>query len=308
MTAPRPILAGRTYLLSRRCTQRQFLLRPDPHVENVFLYCLGEAAARYDVTLHAWIALSNHAHLMVRDNHGNLPEFLAHLHRMIARALNAYRGRWENFWAAEQPSTVYLVEAGDRFDKLVYLLANPVADHLVDRVSDWPGACSLPQHLSGRPKTVKRPWAFFRKGGRMPEQVTLRAERPEGFEQLGEQEWIEKLTAAVCAAEQKARDERAKGQRRVLGRKAVLRVAPTDRPRSLEPRGRLSPQVACKNRKNRIDVLAALVRFRVAHREARMLWCAGERQVLFPAGTYRMLAFGVLCAAHADARSIAAPS
>ena len=48
-----------------------------------------------------------------------------------------------HFWATEQPNAVYLVEPADRFAKLVYLLANPFADHLVDRISDWPGACSL---------------------------------------------------------------------------------------------------------------------------------------------------------------------
>jgi hypothetical protein len=57
---------------------------------------------------------------------------------MVAKSINALRGRWENFWATEQPNAVYLVGAEDRFDKLVYLLANPVADHLVERVSDWP--------------------------------------------------------------------------------------------------------------------------------------------------------------------------
>jgi hypothetical protein len=117
------VVPGRTYLISRRCTQRQFLLRPDAFVTDTFLYCLGEAAARFDVTLHGWIALSNHEHLVVRDNRGNFPEFIAHLHKMIAKALNAHWGRWENFWATEQTNVVYLVNDQDRFDKLIYLLA-----------------------------------------------------------------------------------------------------------------------------------------------------------------------------------------
>src|SRR5581483_3035816 len=128
-----------------------FLMRPDPRVEEIFLYCLGEAAERYAVTLHGWMALSNHEHLVIRDNRGNFPEFLAHLHKMLAKCLNTHWGRWENLFATEQANAVWLVEASDRFDKLLYLLLNPVEDLLVDRVGDWPGACCLQQLLTGEP-------------------------------------------------------------------------------------------------------------------------------------------------------------
>ena len=104
VTVARQVVVGRTYLISRRCTQRQLLLRPDTTVEQIYLYCLGEAVQRYGITLHGFIAMSNHQHLVVRDNRPNFPEFLARLHKMIAKAMNALRGRWENFWATEQPS------------------------------------------------------------------------------------------------------------------------------------------------------------------------------------------------------------
>ena len=89
MTQPRQIVADRTYLMSRRCTQRQFLLRPVKAVEQIYLYCLAEAAERFDITLHAWVAMSNHQHVIFRDNRANYPAFLAHLNKMLAKALNA---------------------------------------------------------------------------------------------------------------------------------------------------------------------------------------------------------------------------
>jgi len=269
---------------------------PDEKVTAVYEYCLAEAAELFGITIHGWDALSNHHHLVIRDNHGNFPDFLARMHKMIAKALNCRWGRWENFWAAEQPSAVLLVEAADRFDKLVYVLANPVAADLVDRVSDWPGACSLSQHLSGRTKVVDRPRAFFRKGGKMPEQVTLRVERLDGFEHLSEGEWREKLAAAVTEREVNARKLRMEKNVRVLGRKAVLRTKHTDQPRTNERRRGLRPHLACRNRERRIHELAAIDAFRAAHRDARLRWSAGDRAVLFPFGTFRMLAFGVLCA------------
>ena len=288
MTLARQVVAGRTYLISRRCTQRQFLLRPDPMTEQIYLYCLGEAAHRYDVTLHGFIAMGNHQHLLVRDNHANFPEFLAHLHKMISKAMNALRGRWENFWATEQPNAVYLVEPSDRFAKLVYLLANPVADHLVDRISDWPGASSLGMHLSGATRTVTRPRGFFRSNGKMPNEVTLRIERPDGFEELSEEAWVAKLREALRLEEERAREERKAGGRGVLGRKAVLRAEPTDSPKTVEPRRELRPHVACLDKRRRLHELAALVAFRAQRWFALVRYLVGAPDVVFPRGTYRI--------------------
>ncbi|MEA2749201.1 MAG: hypothetical protein QOI41_3344, partial [Myxococcales bacterium] len=37
MTVARQVIPGRTYLISRRCTRREFLLRPDENVERIYL-------------------------------------------------------------------------------------------------------------------------------------------------------------------------------------------------------------------------------------------------------------------------------
>src|SRR6266496_2947312 len=47
MSRPRQILPGRFYQVTRRCTQRQFLLRPDEITNQAFSYCLGEASQRF---------------------------------------------------------------------------------------------------------------------------------------------------------------------------------------------------------------------------------------------------------------------
>jgi REP element-mobilizing transposase RayT len=289
MTAPRQVIAGRTYLISRRCTQRQYLLRPSRRVDQIYLYCLGEAAQRFGVTLHAWLAMSNHQHLVVRDNRGNFPDFLAHLHKMLAKALNAHWRRTENFWSTEQPNAVYLVEASDRFDKLVYVLANPVHAQLVERATDWPGATSLRFNLFDRTLRVKRPPGFFRAGGPMPAEVTLRAERLDGYEGATPEEWRGKLLAAIAAAEASARIERIRTNRRVVGRRNVLRLSTEARPGPPPPRRGLRPAVACKDEQRRHDELALIHAFRAAYRRARLSWARGDRDVVFPFGTYRLL-------------------
>lgn len=289
MTVARQVVAGRTYLISRRCTQRQFLLRPDAQVDQIYMYCLGEAAARFEITLHGFVAMSNHAHMVIRDNQGNFPEFLAHLHKMIAKAMNAHLGRWENFWATEQTNAVYLVEPDDRFRKLIYVLANPVTAGLVDRISDWPGASSLGLHLSGRSCTIARPRGYFRsEDGPMPDMVTIRLERIEGFEELSDKEWIDKLAIALREQEEGAREKRRKDGQRVLGRKAVLQSQPTDTPLTVEPRRGLRPCIACGTPARLKEELWALASFRATRRLCLVRLRGREPGVIFPAGTYRI--------------------
>jgi hypothetical protein len=98
--------------------------------------------------------------------------------------------------------------------------------------------------------------------------------------------------------ERAAREERLATGGRVAGRRRILAASAFDRPTTHEPRGNLRPHVACLNRERRIRELVALRRFRVAHAEARRQFAAGQRDVLFPAGTFQMrVLFGARCAA-----------
>ena len=85
VTQPRQIIPGETYLITRRCTRREYLLRPDDETNAVFDYCLAEAAARYGIGLIAWTAMSNHYHAVVHDPKGCLPAFLEQFHKWSRR-------------------------------------------------------------------------------------------------------------------------------------------------------------------------------------------------------------------------------
>ncbi|MGC4079479.1 MAG: transposase [Rubrivivax sp.] len=282
-------MKGLTYLLSRRCAQRQHLLRPDKDVEQIYLYCLAEAARRFNVAILGWKVMSNHHHAVIWDRDGRLSEFLEHLHKLIAKAMNALRDRWENFWAAEKASAVRLVNAEDRFEKLMYVLMNPVAADLVDQVADWPGASSFSQMLSGKKRVVKRPSWFFAEDSTMPEQVELAVERPEGFEKLSGAEWSKRVLDEVRKREKAARLERQRNDRGVKGRKAVLEGSWKDYPSTAAPRRQLRPEFACKNPKDRAAVAVGLKEFRRAYRVALQAWRTGDRSAVFPYGTYAMV-------------------
>src|SRR5689334_16912554 len=161
MTLPRPVLPGQFYLVTRRCTQRQFLMRPDDATNNGFIYCLGEAAQRFEIDVLLPVAMSNHYHAVVYDRFGRLPQFTERFHKMFAKCQNALRGRWENFWSSEQVCVVRLVEPEDVITKLVYTATNPVKDHLVERVHHWPGVNGLAKFLRAEPFHAERPRHFF---------------------------------------------------------------------------------------------------------------------------------------------------
>ena len=78
MSLPRQVLPGQFYLVTRRCTQRQFLLRPDAATNNAFTYCLIEAAQRTQVEVLLPCAMSNHHHTVIFDRYGRYPEFVEH--------------------------------------------------------------------------------------------------------------------------------------------------------------------------------------------------------------------------------------
>ena len=85
---------------------------------------------------------------------------------------------------------------------------------------------------------------------------------------------------------------------RVAGRRWILAASAFDKPITHEPRRKIRPQVACLNRERRIREIVALQRFRAAHAEARRRFGDGQRDVLFPVGTFQMrVMFGARCAA-----------
>jgi putative transposase len=285
---PRRILPGQFYMLSRRITQRLFLLRPDPETNAIFLYCLAEAAKRFGIVVILPIAMSNHHHVVFFDPEGHAVQFTEHFHKMVARALNAHRGRWENLWSSEPPSLVRLVDPADVLEKLVYVATNPVKDHLVERAHQWPGVTGLSDLLNRRTITVRRPRHFFRAGGSMPAVVTLELTIPS---ELGDPEaLLAELRRRVASFEARCVTERQGTGRRVLGRRGVLRQDWRRGPSSPAPRRGLRPRIAARNRWARAEALLRDRAFEMAYRDARRLWLAG-RPALFPPGTYWLRRF-----------------
>jgi putative transposase len=299
MSTPREVLPGQAYMITRRCTQRQFLMRPDPETNNAFIYCLAEAAIRFGIDVMFTLAMSNHHHTGIYDAEGNYPAFLEHFHKLFAKCQNALRRRWENFWSSEQTSVVRLVDPADLLDKMVYALTNPVKDGLVERARDWPGVSSLDAQLRGSTLSATRPKHFFRAKGPMPEAVELRLAKPPGFEDLSREDLAKAILERVRDIENTTAAERRRTGTTVVGAKRVLAQPWNGRPESQEPRRGLNPRVAARSRWSRLEALLRSRTFRDAYAVARAAFITGVTSVLFPAGTYWLHRFAnVPCEPH----------
>ncbi len=286
-------------MITRRCTQRQYLMRPDRETNNAFIYCLADAAARFHIEVIFTVAMSNHHHTGIHDPEGNYPAFIEHFHKLFAKCQNALRGRWENFWSSEQTSVVRLVEPTDILDKMTYALTNPVKDGLVEKAHHWPGVSSVGHLLHGTVLSASRPKHFFRDEGAMPETISLRLSRPRGFEHLSDRELAASILERIRYVEEVVAIERMRHGRIVVGRRAVLAQRWNDRPGNREPKRGMNPRVAARSKWARIEALARNRIFRDAYAAARACFARGVSGIPFPAGTYWLRRFtNALCEPH----------
>jgi REP element-mobilizing transposase RayT len=296
MTVPRRILKNVTYLLTRRCLGRRFLLTPSKRINGLFTYLLASAAERYGVILHAICVLSDHYHCVITDPQGKLPLFSQYLDSLLARSLNALHGRWESFWAPGSYSAVTLLTPRDVVEKIAYVLANPASAGLVQHGSHWPGVWSSPEQIGGAALEVTRPGEFFREQGPLPPTVKLRFACPVGFASL--EQFRSDLVGALSELEEEAARRLVKAGRWFRGVRRVLRQRPHERALSKEPRRGLRPRLASRDPWKRLEAIGRLKKFLREYRRAWLEFARGAREAIFPAGTYWMrVAHGVRCAA-----------
>jgi REP element-mobilizing transposase RayT len=296
-TRPRRVVPGTTAFVTRRCSERRLFLRPSRLTNDIVLYVLALKAQRYGVLIHAFCVLSNHLHLVLTDVRGCLPDFMRDVNSLIARAVNASLGRFEGFWASGASySSVEPLDTSDVVAKIAYVLANPVAAGLVERGAQWPGLWVAPEQIGTAKLTLRKPKKFFDPKGLLPDTVELELTVPPGFASAAE--FQERLAAELRSLEEDAARKLSDQKRRFLGAARVIIQSPFARPAPGEPRFELNPRIAARDKWKRIEGLRGLKSWEHAYQAARARWCAGARDVLFPAGTWLLrVLHGAPCAA-----------
>ncbi|MEM7262568.1 MAG: transposase [Planctomycetota bacterium] len=293
----RPVLRGTTYLVTKRCAFRWFLLTPTPFVTQVMLYCLAVAANRFGVAVHAACVMSNHVHLVLTDYKGWLPKFMHWFNLQSSKCLNAHYGRAGPLWEDRPYSRVTLngeVETedvidplscdDDILDKMVYVLTNPVSAGLVPCGEDWPGLRTGFLEGGREEISVERPKLYFKSP---PPKAVLSVVRPPCYQDLSDEEFSELLEARVLEREQQARSQFEDDARDFEGAERVVTQDIYEKPATEEPVGGANPRVAGRDRWRREERFRRdevwLLDYVFALREF-----PADPTVEFPAGTYEL--------------------
>ena len=294
MSLPRCILPNTTYLVTRRCIGRRFLLRPDPTMNSIFAYCLARAAEKYGVELHAACVMSNHYHLILTDVRGVLPDFTAWLNRQLAMCVKRLRKWDEVVWEPNVAcSAVELSGPSEVLDKVAYVLLNPVSAELVPTPESWPGLVTTMHTLRRGTRPTDRPGVWFRSGA--PRRVTLTYTTPPIFAE--HEQYLAALETLVSGRVNQLRTSMQQRGRRYLGRAGLRKTVVSDRPLKPKERFGRNPTFSALTRSRWLAAVKKLRAFRAAYREAYKAWRDGRWNVEFPLGTWWMVErVGVLVA------------
>jgi putative transposase len=296
MSLPRRIAPGTQYMITRRCTERMFLLKADERYRSMFWYLIAEAADRHGVLVHAAVFMSNHLHMVVTDVRGNLPDFCHLLFGQIAKAVNAATGHVEAVFAkADRANYLELVTREAVVREIAYLLANPAKAGLVDTAADWPGVTTRAEDLASGA-------VYMGSVGDNP-YLAAREAKERMLRVVPVPEWeaseiANSVSTQLAQHECDARNERRTKGLTVLGANAVRKQHWRKMPKTGARLFGLKPTIAAARRLARIGALVAVKKFRREYRTAFMSYRRGLRDVQFPHGTWMMgRMFGAVVAA-----------
>lgn len=279
--------AAGIYLVTARCLQRRFFLRPSIRTNEVLGGVLARAARLHGAELFACNFASNHFHLLVRAPRGNLPRFMQYLMTNISKKVGALIGWRGAFWERRYSAEPVLDDAA-LLEKVRYVIAHGVKEGLVRGCQEWPGLSSLQQMLDGRPRTF--PWFNWtrRSSGNAraeprprfdPRWTELEALRltslpnPSLQTPGGLREFLERAVKAI-------EEEGARQYKKVMGRAAILKQRPQAKPAPAERKPR--PPCHTSVQELRVAFLERYRAFADAFQAASARWKRGDLAATFP--------------------------
>jgi REP element-mobilizing transposase RayT len=286
------------YLVTTRCHQARFLLRPEPAINEAVLEWLTRAQRAYPgVHLFGLCVMSNHLHLLVRDTRGELAAWASYLLGNLARSVNAIRERcgvvFERRYSAEP-----VLDDAALLDRLVYVVTNPVNAGLCTQSRHWPGLLLWPR--AGEPEWCEVSWVgrkAYRSARYRARQRGQAPPNPDAFRVRGTlvihplateigsgSEGGCEIAEAIVARERELAADRRRSGRPAMTRREVLaqdwHAAP--------PYPKRSPRPACHTteRSLRQAFVEGFREFVGAFRKASAQWRLGIRNVPFPPWSY----------------------
>ncbi len=186
MTEPRARYPKRFVHAGRRTLGRQFRLLPDSRgeVRNAVGYLLTLAANKHNVTVTTFIHMCNHYHLAAGDEDALLPEFKRDFHSLMGRHFNhAHDVVQIPLWDNRKPYVCELLDRPSASSEILYMLLNPVRAGIVAHPKFYDGLVIGPEEW-GKSLRFTRPGGLFTDESELPDFVILEPQPPPGFEDI----------------------------------------------------------------------------------------------------------------------------
>ena len=232
------------YFVTNRCEQERLFLLPRLEVKRLIGAWLAKSLAEHGdgIELYAFIFLSNHFHLLLRDTKGQLPGFMWYFQLNLAKAVNHLLNRRGHFFCREYDAAPVLTDA-DFENRYAYILTNAVKAGLLEHARGGPFLSSLGMALDDglRPEfewlDKTRLHELTRRGRRVTKWEVTRVYRLELWVPPAWRGWsaarrYRRVEGLVEANEARyGRERRAEGKG-FLGARRILLQSPLMRPRS----------------------------------------------------------------------------
>ena len=291
----RYIPEGSVVEVTMRTIQSRFLLRPSPEVNDVILGIIGRAQGLYEVQLHAFAFLSNHFHILLSPPDAkSLSSFMNYINSNIAREVGLLHDWTEKIWGRRYQGILVAEDEASQLARLRYILSHGCKEGLVARPAEWPGVHCVAALTEGAPlvgtwldRTAAHE-ASRRKAKRDEStfctEYTVTLTPLPCLAGMSPQAYRQYCVALVADIERETALLNAEHGRQPLGRAAVLRQHPHDRPQSTK-RGP-APLVHAVTRAARERFLVAYRWFVDRYQAAAECLRQGGRDVLFPVGAF----------------------
>ncbi len=224
-----------------RTLHGRMLLRPSRELNQRVLGVLARAARLYDVSICAFVFLSNHYHLLLRPKDAlELARFMNYLNSNIAREAGRLHSWRERFWGRRYRPVPISFEPEAQIARLEYLLGQGCKEGLVAKPQDWPGVTATHALLDGSElqgvwyDRTGEYWARKRREQIEPDQFTtietLRLAPLPCWEQLDPDEARARVADIVDRIATETRRRHREARTRPLGVRRILRQSPHHRP------------------------------------------------------------------------------
>ena len=152
MTKSRKFQPDRTYHVTHRCHNREYLLKTDIDCKE-YMRLLWSASQRWKVSLFSYIITSNHVHLLLTaPKLEELSGFMGHVSGGMSHYYNRRKKRLGSFWEGRYRTT--LIQDGSHLSRCMFYIAmNMVRAGVVDHPSEW--GWSSHNELLGQRKRYK---------------------------------------------------------------------------------------------------------------------------------------------------------